>query len=62
MIIEITGKCQYEGCKRNATHIASDRRKIVRLYCETHADWVADDDIPEYVVNCPNCGCRFGVN
>jgi hypothetical protein len=23
---------------------------------------IADKDNPEYVVNCPNCGCCFGVN
>lgn len=63
MIIKITGKCQYPECDNKATHIAYGREeKEPKLYCDVHADVVCDQQSPEYVTSCPNCGCLFGVN
>lgn len=68
MITKIEGKCQYEGCSSLATHIAQGRMRDnnghpkVAVYCEDHAINVADELWPEYNVDCPNCGCMFGVN
>ncbi len=71
MITEIKGKCQFEGCEAIATHIACGRqydRDAVKghptpgCYCEKHATAVADEHNPEYLDNCPNCGCLFGIN
>jgi len=69
-IIKIEGKCQYEECDKPATHIASGRKTYdhkgghsePNFYCEEHAEVVTEERFPEYVVNCPNCGCMFGVN
>ena len=68
MITEITGKCAYEGCNKLATHIACGRdwdktgHPNVACYCSHHANIVSDERSPEYIVDCPNCGCAFGVN
>lgn len=72
MIIEIAGTCQYKGCDKPATKIASGRRDYenkpqenaydIGCFCEDHADIVADAGYPEYHTICPNCGCQFGVN
>ena len=71
MITEIKGKCQYEECDKEATHIASGRAKYWEpsegnpepgCYCSKHATDVSNEGHPEYDVDCPNCGCLFGVN
>jgi hypothetical protein len=68
MIIKIEGNCQYEDCDKPATCIAQGRSYSwskghdLGLYCEHHADIVSDENSPEYQVDCPNCGCLFGVN
>ena len=63
MVIKIEGNCQYPGCNNKATCIAYGRsEKEPKLYCDAHAEVVCDQQAPEYVVNCPNCGCSFGVN
>ena len=75
MITKIEGQCQYEGCDKPATHIASGRatrmgpewyenqgHPTLALYCEAHGEKVADEGAPEYHTTCPNCGCYFGVN
>lgn len=72
MITEIKGTCQYEGCNKPATTIASGRRDYqkapnegaynVGLFCDDHAYNVADHGNPEYHAVCPNCNCRSGVN
>ena len=64
VVLEDGDKCQFEGCRKKATHIASGRNKYpgVKLYCGTHAYIVADDDNPEYIDCCPNCHCYFGTN
>lgn len=64
--------CEYEGCERPATEIAAGRKSYsecsekrhggVGVYCSVHALMVADEGRPEYTVDCPNCGCAFGVN
>lgn len=69
MIVEIKGTCEYEDCNEPATQIACGRISYLShtghnlgCYCEYHSEIVADEDDPEYVVYCPNCGCAFGVN
>jgi len=68
IIIDIDGKCQYEGCQEPATCIAAGRTYLETpghdrpgVYCKTHAEEVAHEGIPEYRVACPNCGCEFGI-
>lgn len=63
MITEIKGQCNFDGCTEQADSIAGGHpRGKVSMYCDKHATYVCDDDSPEYVVNYPNCTCRFGVN
>ena len=63
MINKVEGICQYEGCEKLATAIAKGRiHPIINCYCDSHAVTVAEeDDANEYQVDCPNCGCMFGV-
>lgn len=71
MITEIPAgaKCTYKNCELPATGIAAGREELDKgsghpnpaLYCDSHADVVANEDWPEYVTDCPNCGCWFGV-
>ena len=57
------GKCKIEGCRKLATHTAYDsKNKLIVDCCESHADAIAENEWPEYVVSCPDCGCKFGVN
>ena len=60
-------KCQFEGCDQPATDLATGREGSnytykLGAYCSDHAWEIAEIDSPEYNVDCPNCGCRFGVN
>lgn len=71
-------KCNYEGCEEEATNLACGREEystyqsgkstyekghpIPAMYCKKHAKLVEDENCPEYVVECPNCKCSFGVN
>jgi hypothetical protein len=71
-IEDIAGKpCQFEGCDRPATVIACGRETYgdpplghlePAFYCDEHARTVANQNHPEYIEDCPNCGCVFGVN
>lgn len=62
--------CDYEGCDQPAVMLAAGREGIysptphaeVAAYCKKHADIVAGESGPEYIQDCPNCKCRFGVN
>ena len=61
--------CQWKGCDRPATQLACGQddwqgggHPTPAMYCEEHAGQVKDEGCPEYTVDCPNCGCRFGVN
>lgn len=62
--------CEYDGCGKPATRIASGRKADqpnpayhdVGLFCEDHGKMVAQEDSPEYLTTCPNCSCVFGVN
>ncbi len=62
--------CAYEDCNRPATILACGRSGYnddkghpkPAYYCDEHANLVADEHDPEYVVYCPSCECRFGVN
>lgn len=69
VIVEIEGPCRYDGCNEPATQIAVGRANrghpghpVMAVYCDTHAEVVADEGSPEYREHCPNCGCQFGVN
>ncbi len=71
MIITIVGQCHWEDCEEAATHIACGRSHMWRgeqghpspsNYCESHAEQVANEGVPEYKSECPNCSCQFGVN
>lgn len=67
-------KCAYENCEEEATTLACGRKEYpwnkerkrehptVAKYCPIHAYEVADERSPEYHTECPNCGCKFGVN
>lgn len=69
-IIRIEGKCSYDGCEFTATTIAcgdsdhdmSTKHPGVALYCDIHAHEVANSSRSEFIADCPNCGCMFGVN
>lgn len=63
--------CEFDGCSEPSTTFARGRARRdfdhpghprVGKYCDAHAEIVADEGHPEYVVYCPNCGCHFGVN
>lgn len=69
VIIKAEGTCMYHNCELPATTLAcekinkwGDYRDEIGMFCEEHARKVADTRIPEYIVDCPNCGCIFGVN
>lgn len=65
-------KCQFEGCEAEATQVACGRaanesygpagHPRPNVYCDAHGYQVSDERSPEYIVECPNCGCGFGVN
>lgn len=56
-------ECDHEACDgKPATEVAqSGETKKLGAYCATHARMVADDNNPEYIEHCPNCGCVFGA-
>jgi hypothetical protein len=73
MAIELkdTDVCAFEDCEAKATEIACGRKGWEKepsghpepaTYCHSHGDIVAEEQHPEYIDTCPNCGCRFGVN
>ena len=56
-------RCAFPGCMKAGTAPAHDRvRGAVAMYCQDHADSVADKDEPECLAVCPNCNCHFGVD
>ena len=67
--INETSKCEYPGCEEKATTLAAyvEQRYMgsvlkVGRFCAEHAELVAGHHSPEYVAECPNCQCHFGVN
>lgn len=72
----MTDKCAFENCEEPAVFYAAGRRygnperkqghPGVAKYCAAHADLVSREpggtSEPEYIVDCPHCGCLFGVN
>lgn len=59
----VPGKCAQNDCGQPATETVYDKRNDAWLSCcELHAQQILDQDDPEYVVGCPNCGCRVAVN
>ena len=62
MLITIVGKCQWQDCEEDATHMArNESLQKVALYCYEHAREAAGWYIAEYMVECPNCHCMLGV-
>jgi hypothetical protein len=70
-IVKVEGKCQYGDCDQDATDIACGRKDWhsgiaghpePAVYCNKHARDVAFENSPEYIEDCPNCGCKFGIN
>jgi len=61
MIKKLRKKCQWENCQEEATCIAANRNKI-GCYCYKHGYNIAKEHKPEYLTECPNCDCIFGVN
>ena len=68
-VTKIEGTCAFEGCRRKATYIAcavegplKDVKpgREPKCYCDVHAMIVQDENGPEYINRCPNCGCIFG--
>lgn len=59
-------KCAFEGCTADAEFLACGRGETGHPnpapYCDTHGRMIADEDSPEYLNDCPNCGCLHGVN
>ena len=58
-------KCEYEyeNCKNTATKVAvSNETGKVGMYCDYHADLVANLKDPQYVIRCPHCGCIIPVD
>lgn len=56
-------KCNYPACE----HEADDKVWIngtIKYYCAGHSSDAVDEAYgsPEYIVDCPCCGVRFGVN
>lgn len=55
--------CDIEDCPNEACGMVYNRNtKEVLNACQSHIDEICDYGSPEYVENCPNCGCNFGVN
>ena len=65
-------KCEWRGCEEDAVVLACGRKDYwdsgeyrhpkVGVYCMDHSLTVEKEGYPEYTVECPNCGCGFGVN
>ena len=54
-------KC--DVCEKKANSVVYDREKgEVMIVCEDCRLKILEKGVPEYVVDCPNCGCEFGVN
>ena len=70
MIIAIGGNCSLEGCDKPAEFTACGRKCYLGFawhtepacYCAKHTSLVASELNPEHTTDCPNCGCKFGVN
>lgn len=58
-------ECQHTGCQEEATRTVQPVPYVdgVGRYCDKHAEAILGEVRPraEYVVDCPNCGCEFGV-
>jgi hypothetical protein len=57
--------CAWPDCKEPATALAVGRNeghREVKKYCDKHAKAIALEQTPEYVADCPHCGCVFGIN
>jgi hypothetical protein len=66
MELKIGDKCQYGECEFMATQVSCGKKytahPLPNVYCDAHADIVANEGEPEYTNVCPNCGCISGVN
>jgi hypothetical protein len=59
-------RCQVKGCCKKATDLiwlGQKGKQRFRFLCKHHITEEADSELEEceYIVQCPNCGCHFGV-
>lgn len=61
--IEQNQTCEWLNCNKPAEYVSYQRtmNKLLCL-CDEHSTIAIEQDWPEYLVFCPNCKCRFGVN
>lgn len=57
--------CDEQSCKNEGTEMIARRgQKGISYYCKEHIEIYRDKEWrqAEYIVDCPKCGCAFGVN
>jgi len=60
--------CAYEKCRKKGRYFGCGKylegkgHPKPNYYCLKHFPKVINEGNPEYVANCPNCDCGFGVN
>ena len=56
--------CIHVGCRKRKDLVLIFNRpqKQLVMVCNEHRSGILHADSPEYLVDCPNCGCEFGVN
>jgi len=55
--------CAFIDCDKKSVSLACGREHDEPMwYCEEHTKEIVDEGRPEYIKDCPNCGCQFGVN
>jgi len=69
MIIQLSKRvypdqeCENEKCNNKQICVVFSRHKDeLMAVCEKCSEKIVEERAPEYVVDCPNCGCWFGVN
>jgi len=61
--VDVSKKCEYEGCEGMSETIVYDREENKFLHtCHDHSCLVVEKDSPEYWHTCPNCGLDQGIN
>jgi len=55
--------CEVDSCTGVADSMVYSRslEKVI-ICCDTCADEVIDEGVPEYWDTCDNCGCRLPIN
>lgn len=56
-------ECQWNGCTATGDGLVYDRKgdRFMRC-CMKHRNRAADQDNPEYIHECENCGCTIPIN